>query len=272
MNGSPSAACFPPGRIQLLDIGAGFGRLANEYDGYRRVILLDYSRSLLREAQERLGGDPRFMYVAADWYHMPFVAGVFDTLVQVRTIHHAADVPSLLRELARIIRRDGVYVLEFANKRNLKAMGRYALRRQAWSPYDPAPLEFAALNFDFHPRWMLAALRTAGFDPGAMRAVSYFRQALLKRLVPVGVLAGLDRLLQPSGRWAPLSPSVFVASAAPDSAVAVPRSDLFACPTCQTPLAHASVAEALTCANPACAAVWPVRDGIYDFKDVGAAA
>jgi hypothetical protein len=37
----------------------------------------------------------------------------------------------------------------------------------------------------------------------------------------------------------------------------------FACPTCRhSPLDAA--AEALTCAN--CGAVWPVRDGIYDFR------
>ena len=81
---------MPPRGRTLLDVGAGFGRLADEYRGYERVVLFDYSRSLLREAQQHLGGDPRYLYVAGNWYTMPFVAGLFDTLVQVRTLHHAA--------------------------------------------------------------------------------------------------------------------------------------------------------------------------------------
>src|SRR5687768_9820421 len=152
----------------LIDIGAGYGRLANEYDGYQKVVLFDYSRSLLREAQQRLGRDPRFLYVAGNWYQMPFVAGLFQTMVQVRTIHHAADVPALFQELARIARPGGCYVLEFANKQNVKAILRYLLRRQQWSPFSPEPVEFVKLNFDFHPRWMRRQLQTAGFHPRRM--------------------------------------------------------------------------------------------------------
>jgi hypothetical protein len=91
----------------LIEIGAGFGRLADEYHSYQKVILFDYSRSLLRQAQENLGDDPRFLYVAGNWYKMPFVANAFDTLVQIRTLHHAADVPTLLGEIAGLRRVDG---------------------------------------------------------------------------------------------------------------------------------------------------------------------
>ena len=123
---------MPPTGDTLIEIGAGFGRLADEYRGYERVVLMDYSSTLLAEARERLGDDPKFIYVAADWYKMPFVDNLFDTLTQVRTIHHAADVPALFKQLNRIIRPNGNYILEFANKQNLKAMLRYALGKQEW--------------------------------------------------------------------------------------------------------------------------------------------
>ena len=141
---------MPPRGDTLLDVGAGFGRLADEYAGYRRVVLFDYSRSLLREARQRWGDDPRFFYVAGNWYHLPFVDDLFETLVQVRTLHHAADPPALFDELARVARADAAYVLEFASKHNVKAMLRYWLGRQTWSPFDPQPVEFVALNYDFH--------------------------------------------------------------------------------------------------------------------------
>ena len=48
------------------DAGAGCGRLADEYSGYQRVALVDYSRSLWREARDHLGDDPRFIVVRND--------------------------------------------------------------------------------------------------------------------------------------------------------------------------------------------------------------
>lgn len=257
---------LPPSGDTLIDMGAGFGRLADEYQGYQRVVLFDYSRSLLREAQESLGDDPRFIYVAGNWYNLPFVGGLFDALVQVRTLHHAADVPALFGELARVAHPAGHYVLEFASKRHLKAMLRYHLRRQAWSPYEPEPVEFAALNFDFHPAWIKERLCDAGFEPQKTRAVSYFRMQPLKRLVPTRLLVALDRALQPTGRWVQLTPSVFVRSANPRTTDPAPPGAFFACPSCRTPLPHRREArDHLPC--PSCRLVWQVNNSLFDFKE-----
>jgi SAM-dependent methyltransferase len=250
----------------LLDVGAGFGRLAEEYSGYERVVLFDFSRTLLSDAQSRLRDDPRFIFVAGNWYQMPFVDGLFDTLVQVRTIHHAADVRQLFAELGRIVRPEGQYVLEFANKHNLKAIARYWLGRQKWSPFALEPVEFAELNFDFHPRWILQQLATFGFSPESMLAVSYFRLGPLKKVVPAAWLASLDALLQPSGRRWQLSPSIFVSSRASPAKRAAPAGAFFACPICRTAL-DSGGAEELGCPNDACRRRWGVRDGLYDFKE-----
>ena len=260
---------MPPTGSTLIEIGAGFGRLAGEYTGYDKVVLFDYSRSLLREAQAHWGNDPRFIYVAGNWYEMPFVNGRFATIVQIRTLHHAADAPALFGQLARIARPGGSYILEFANKHNLKAILRYALRRQDWSPFDQEPIEFVALNFDFHPRWIRQQLEMAGFRPGRTLTVSHFRLGALKRLVPTRLLAGLDGLIQPTGRWWQLSPSVFVHNQHPTFTDPAPENAFLACPRCQTPLDDLPGGEKngrLTCTNSACHAVWRVENGLYDFK------
>ena len=257
---------MPPGGDTLLDVGAGFGRLANEYAGYRRVVLFDYSRSLLREARQQLGDDPRFFFVAGNWYDLPFVDGLFETLVQVRTLHHAADAPALFAELARVARADAAYVLEFANKHNLKAILRHRLGRQAWSPFDPEPVEFVALNYDFHPDWIRAQLIAAGFAPDDMLAVSSFRLGPLKRLVPTPLLVALDSAVQPTGRWQQLSPSVFVRSRLVRPQPLIISGGFFACPTCHLRLGK-PVDGLLVCANTACGRRWRVEDGVYDFKE-----
>lgn len=255
---------MPPTGTTLMEIGAGFGRLADEYRGYEQVVLFDYSRSLLREAQSHLGDDPRFIYVAGNWYKMPFVAGLFDTLVQVRTIHHAADVPTLMQQLARIARPQGHYILEFANKHNLKAILRYLLRRQNWSPFDLEPVEFAALNFDFHPRWLKQQLQQVGFKPDRQLTVSHYRIPLLKKFMPTSLLVGMDSLAQLTGNWWQFSPSVFVHNDHPAAAAAAAPGAFFACPECLTSLAEMQD-ERLTCTG--CGRRWSVINGLYDFKE-----
>ncbi len=252
----------------LVEIGAGYGRLADEYAGYQTVVLFDYSRSLLREAQSRLQPNPRYLYVAGNWYALPFVSALFDTIVQVRTIHHAADVSALLAQLASVARPHGAYILEFANKRNLKAILRYWIGRQAWSPFAPEPVEFVELNYDFHPTWMRRQLAAAGFKPRTMLPVSHFRIATLKRLLPNRLLVDLDSLLQKTGRWQQLSPSVFIKSEhpQPDNGLDATTHGFFACPKCRTPLGD-PVADRLVCPNQGCAHQWRFAKGLYDFKE-----
>jgi len=257
---------LPPIGDTLIDIGAGYGRLATEFSGYSRVVLFDYSRSLLVEAQKRLGDDPRFIYVAGNWYRMPFVSGLFDSLVQIRTIHHTADVPSLFGQLARIARPKSAYVLEFANKHNLKAIFRYWLGRQRWSPFSLQPVEFVELNYDFHPRWMEEQLRMSGFVTGRRLTVSHFRLPFLKRIVPTGLLSRIDSLAQFSGERFQLAPSVFIYADGPAEGEIADRDAFFACPDCLTLLGEPFDSR-LVCPNIECQHQWSVRDNIYDFKN-----
>ena len=90
---------LPRAGRRVIDLGAGFGRLAEFYAGYEQVVLLDYSQSLLRQAQARLGRDGRILYVTANLYALPFANGAFDTAMMVRVVHHVEDVPAALSEI-----------------------------------------------------------------------------------------------------------------------------------------------------------------------------
>ncbi|MDX9829422.1 MAG: class I SAM-dependent methyltransferase [Anaerolineae bacterium] len=254
---------LPPAGRRLVDVGAGFGRLSDFYEGYEQVVLLDYSTSLLRQAQERLGRDPRLAYVAANFYAMPFAAGTFDAAMMVRVMHHVEDVPAFLGQMGHILAGGGSFVVEFASKRHLKSILRWALGRQRWSPFDPEPYEFVEMNFDFHPAWMRARLAEAAFHVKQCRTVSHFRLPLLKRLVPAGALAALDGLLQPTGAWWQLTPSVFCRAVLDGPPAPATEELVFRCPACgSSPLRQA--AEAMACGK--CGRRWPIEDGIYNFK------
>jgi SAM-dependent methyltransferase len=258
-------ALLPPAGQRYVEFGAGFGRLVDEARRYDQVALVDYSRTMLQDAQSRLGRSDRYLYVAADLYHLPFAANSFDVAIMCRVIHHLADAPAALRQIRSSLTPGATFVLEFANKLNLKAITRYLLRRQAWSPYAREPVEFVRLNFDFHPAYIHETLRQVGFVPRRRRAVSWLRLGLFKSVMPLRGMVALDRLLQPIGGILPISPSVFVENKVlGERTPVVPVEAMFKCPACGAGNLRREGDVIICPANGEC---WAIHDGIYDFKE-----
>jgi ubiquinone/menaquinone biosynthesis C-methylase UbiE len=254
----PSEGC------NLLELGAGAGRNTPRYQDFETVFLLDYSRTQLELAQEKLGRSDRYVYVAADVYRLPFVDGLFSTATMIRVLHHMADAPRALNQVRRVLQPGGIFILEFANKLNLKAIIRYLTRRQTWSPFTLDPVEFVSLNYDFHPKAVRAWLREADFTVERQLTVSHFRIPFFKRFLPLGLLVFLDSFAQLTGNWWQLSPSVFVRNRAVGDTPIGPQGVIFRCPACgSSPLME--VHNGLDC--PGCGRQWPSRGGIYDFRD-----
>ena len=252
----------------MLELGAGAGRNTPRYAGYERTVLVDYSRTQLEQARLRLGDSPRYTYVAADIYRLPFVDGLFDGATMIRTLHHMADAPKALSQIKQALQPGAAFILEFANKRNLKSILRYWMGRQTWSPFTPEPVEFAALNFDFHPRTVFGWLDDLGFKRERTLTVSHFRMEFLKRMLPASLLASMDGFFQPTGAWFQLTPSVFVkATAVGGTKREIPLEPMsfFKCPACgHSPLGEAQDGQPL-CSS--CRKQWGFKNGIYDFRE-----
>jgi SAM-dependent methyltransferase len=244
-------------------VGAGFGRYTNLFTGYKQVVLLDYSRSQLEYARQHYG-DEGYLYVAADVYKMPFAPGLFDAAVMIRVLHHMADPLAALSGIRGAMRREGVFLLEFANKLNLKAILRWLLRWQDWNPFDRQPVEFVKLNFDFHPGYIQETLKEANFKPGRRLAVSHFRVGVLKRVVPTGLLVALDSLFQPTGALWQLTPSIFVRNQASGEDIPNPQGAFWCCPECRS-LEMKEQPDRVICSS--CGAQWAIVNGVYDFKE-----
>jgi ubiquinone/menaquinone biosynthesis C-methylase UbiE len=260
------ARMLPAGQGRLLELGAGAGRNSPRYLGFDQVVLLDYSRTQLAQARQRLAGDGRYLYVAADAYRLPFAPAQFQAATMIRTLHHMAEPELVLSELRQVLAAGAPFLLEFANKRNLKAILRWLVGRQDWSPFSGEAVEFVELNFDFHPRSVERWLERAGFKVEGRRAVSHFRWEPLKKVVPLGLLMALESMAQPTGRWWQLTPSVFLRSRAVGEPSEPVAGGFWRCPHCRS-LDLAEEEAGLRCTQ--CGRLWPVRDGIYDFKDPG---
>jgi SAM-dependent methyltransferase len=247
----------------LLEVGAGAGRNTPRYAGYEHVVLMDYSTTQLERAQQRLGASERYTYVAADAYRLPFVDGLFDTATMIRVIHHMADAPKALAQIRATLQPGAKFILEFANKRNMKSILRYWLRKQEWNPFDPDPVEFVELNFDFHPATMRRWLQATGFVLERQLTVSHFRMGWLKRNFPTGLLVALDSFFQPTGALWQYTPSVFLRSHASDDTPVAKTDAFFKCPECNTQL-PTPASDSLKC--PSCNRTWAKKNGIWNFK------
>ncbi len=255
---------LPSSGIRLLEVGAGFGRITDEYRMFREVALLDYSLEQLQYARN-VFGDEGYLYVAADAYRMPFQAGAFDAATMIRVIHHFENVPAILGQIRKVLGDESCFILEYANKRNLKAMMRHLFSLNAWNPYTLDPIEFVELNFNFHPEYMERQVAELDFDLRRVVPVSWLRLGFLKSALPTRFLAGLDSLLQRSG-WT-ISPSIFLElrlGGGSGNRALSPSSDpldILRCPlSCSALRRDGDVLVSDSGIN------WGILGGVYDFR------
>jgi ubiquinone/menaquinone biosynthesis C-methylase UbiE len=253
---------FNQGGHLLLELGAGAGRLTRRYQNWERIVLLDYSRTQLQQARERLGDSDNFIYVAADIYKLPFVNGLFDGATMIRTLHHMADAPQTLQSVRRVMAEDSQFLLEFANKRNLKSIFRWLLKKQSWSPFSPEQVEFVELNYNFHPKTIIETLQKSGFENKKNLGVSIFRSNWFKNHIEHERLVKWDARFQNKEPFKGLTPSIFTLNRTTGPSEQPVQGSFFSCPICSHPLPE----EKATQVCPGGSHEWQYSQGIYEFR------
>lgn len=200
---------WPSNGKRLIDLGANYGRLTNEFLRYKEVVLSDGAKSAIWQGR-KLWPNSNCYFVASDLYYSPFQSGVFDVVVCVRTIHHLTHPEGLFSEAKRLLKPGGYIILEFANKRNIKQL---ILQLFGKSNRQPTALEPSRLGdsiFNYHPSHIMSLAKSQGFVCEKIIGVSIFRSGVIKKLIPFRLLVWLDGILQDfNGRYF-LTPSIFV--------------------------------------------------------------
>jgi len=97
---------------RCLDVGCGNGaaavHLADRFGLDVTGVDIDPDQIRLAEARRGDRNDVRFRI--ADATALPFAYGTFDVAVSNKTLHHVADWPRALREIARVARPGGLVV------------------------------------------------------------------------------------------------------------------------------------------------------------------
>ncbi len=98
---------------RVLDIAAGTGTSSEPFANSEiEVVPADFSLGMLREGHRRR---PDMPFTAADALHLPFADKSFDVVTMSFGLRNVSDVPSALREFARVTKPGGrLVVCEFS--------------------------------------------------------------------------------------------------------------------------------------------------------------
>lgn len=200
---------LPKRMEKFADIGGGYGRLANEYlKRARKVILFDYSKTELKQAEEIYGDQIETR--AGDIYKLPFKDGELDGLMMVRVTHHLKYMDKAMAELFRVLKPGGVAVIEVANKRTLPKIARFVLGNSKVNPFDKKVANYKEISkdgfYNYHPKYVEEIFRKTGFATEKVLSVSNFRSKTLKKIFKTNNLVKMEdsaqQLLAPI-RFAP---------------------------------------------------------------------
>ena len=113
----------------VLDLGCGAATYVRFLAGLgHRVVGLDYSLPSLSRAQaadsKRVGH-----YVGGEAYHLPFCDECFDLVVSIGVFQTLGSPRQALCEMVRVLRPQGLLVVEFLNAFELAAIGRHAFEK-----------------------------------------------------------------------------------------------------------------------------------------------
>ncbi len=99
---------------QVIDIGCGGGIYTKELAlmGAKNVIGLDFSKEILNAAKENCSDFPNISFIHSDAHHIPYHNETFDIVISRAVIHHLQDIPTFLREASRILKKNGVLILQ----------------------------------------------------------------------------------------------------------------------------------------------------------------
>lgn len=150
--------------LSLLDIGCGTGAnlpmLAQAIGIKGRVTALDYSALALEFAQAQLGDSPSIHLLRSDATHLPFAEEQFDIVTMLDVLEHVEEDGTAVREIYRILKPGGSFILTVPAYQNL------------WSAHDEALHHFRRYEY----AGLRSLLHGAGFQ--------VWRQSFAMSLMP----------------------------------------------------------------------------------------
>lgn len=189
---------------KAVDVGGGYGRLSKYLTNFAdKVILAEPSQQQLDIARIYLKDSPEVEQQHLQAADLKMPAQSVDLVLVVRVLHHLPDPMAEFKEISRVLKPGGTFILEFANDAHFLNRIRYGLhgKRVPKSPVDirseanKKPGEVAFVNH--HPKTIIKSLHEAGFEVETVLSGSNLRSPRLKKVLGKNVLLGLEKGMQP---------------------------------------------------------------------------
>lgn len=187
-----------------VDVGGGYGRLSKYLTNFAdKVTLAEPSQQQLDIAKIYLKDTPeveRKLLQAAD---LKMNDNNADLVLVVRVLHHLPDPEPELKEIARILKPGGIFILEFANDAHFLNRLRYGVRGKK-VPLKPVDIRSEANKkaseipfVNHHPKVILNLLHEVGFEMEQVLSGSNLRSPTLKKVLGKKPLLAAEKVLQP---------------------------------------------------------------------------
>jgi ubiquinone/menaquinone biosynthesis C-methylase UbiE len=206
-----------------VDIGGGFGRLIPALIPFsKKIILIEPSNKLRSIAQKTYPSDKQVTVISGTAQKTNLSASSQDLAMLVRVLHHIPDPLPVFKEIYRILKPEGIFILEFANSFNFKA------KIQSWVTGQPIlliPVEKRKLSnirrktipfVNHSPVTINRLLAKTGFTIEKKLSVSNFRLPFIKNILPVSLLIKLEKYFQPVLSGFDFGPSIFILAKKPN--------------------------------------------------------
>ena len=248
---------------RIIDVGCGYGRLADCYMGrFDQVIMVDGSMSLLRQAFEKTRGQA--IYIASDVTHLPFRTASFDAVLMIRVFHHIQDSGACLSELHRLLCDDGRFVFSYRNKRHALRVIQWLIGANTENPFTTEPAGVGSTLLRHHPKAVHRMLCESGFS-----SIQYCGAGVLDWLASKFSFAGrwitLGERLAPFFGRSKIAPWILCGAIAGGNTNLIDAGgigDLLQCPSCGGSVCDEK--QGYLCIN--CKRRYPVEDGIIDLR------
>ncbi len=139
-----------------------------------------------------------------------------DLAIVIRVLHHLPNPAPALQELRRILKPQGVLILEFANSISLKSRLKSLISGKpillsSVEKRRPANIRRGTIPFvNHHPHTIKKLLYQNGFVIDKILSVSNFRVPFLKKFLPLKLLLILESLCQQLFSYGYIGPSIFI--------------------------------------------------------------
>lgn len=188
---------------KAVDVGGGYGRLSVFLRKFAdEVTLAEPSQQQLDIAKEYLKDKPSVISKLAQAEALPFKDGEMDLVLVVRVLHHLPDPMPAFEEINRVLKKDGYFLLEFANNAHFKNRLKHLAKLQKM-PLDPVDIrsvenqradEIPFVNHN--PKTVKKQLAQAGFKLEKVLSASNFRSTTLKKTLGKRTLIALEKATQ----------------------------------------------------------------------------